>query len=123
MDHKTKTSRSLLMTCISILLVCGSVQAKTKAALTIEDRQDQLMSNINESQKSGELTTKEARNLRSDLADMAHKKAKLKMKNGKLSEENKKQFEADLNKISVEINKRKLAKRVHPEEKSKSSSK
>ncbi|CAN5430555.1 hypothetical protein BH11CYA1_BH11CYA1_19520 [soil metagenome] len=89
-----------------------SVEAKD---WSIDDRQQALMQQINEGQKSKELTVKEAKNLRKDLANLARKKAimKVKGKNGNaLTKENQTELEGDLNKISVEIQKLKLEKRV-----------
>lgn len=73
------------------------------------------MQQINEGQKAKELTVKEAKSLRKDLANLAKKKAKMKAKADKknvLTKENQTELEGDLNKISVEIQKLKLEKRV-----------
>ncbi|MDP3510382.1 MAG: hypothetical protein Q8T09_20600 [Candidatus Melainabacteria bacterium] len=82
---------------------------------SIDDRQQALMQQINEGQKAKELTVKEAKSLRKDLANLAKKKAKMKAKpdaNNSLSKENQTELEGDLNKISVDIQKLKLEKRV-----------
>jgi hypothetical protein len=82
---------------------------------SIDDRQQALMQQINEGQKAKELTVKEAKSLRKDLANLAKKKAKMKAKADKdntLTKENQTELEGDLNKISVEIQKLKLEKRV-----------
>ncbi len=89
-----------------------SVEAKE---WSIDDRQQALMQQINEGQKANELTVKEAKNLRKDLANLAKKKANMKAKADKknvLTKENQTELEGDLNKISVEIQKLKLEKRV-----------
>jgi hypothetical protein len=89
-----------------------SVEAKE---WSIDDRQQALMQQINEGQKAKELTVKEAKSLRKDLANLAKKKAKMKAKaenNNTLTKENQTELEGDLNKISVEIQKLKLEKRV-----------
>ncbi len=73
------------------------------------------MQQINEGQKASELTVKEAKSLRKDLANLAKKKANMKAKADKkntLTKENQIELEGDLNKISVEIQKLKLEKRV-----------
>lgn len=82
---------------------------------SIDDRQQALMQQINEGQKANELTVKEAKSLRKDLANLAKKKAKMKAKadtKNTLTKENQTELEGDLNKISVEIQKLKLEKRV-----------
>ena len=89
-----------------------SVEAKE---WSIDDRQQALMQQINEGQKANELTVKEAKKLRKDLANLAKKKANMKAKaenNNTLTKENQTELEGDLNKISVEIQKLKLEKRV-----------
>ncbi len=89
-----------------------SVEAKE---WSIDDRQQALMQQINEGQKAKELTVKEAKSLRKDLANLAKKKANMKAKadkNNTLTKENQTELEGDLNKISVEIQKLKLEKRV-----------
>ncbi|HIA52286.1 MAG TPA: hypothetical protein EYN91_09400 [Candidatus Melainabacteria bacterium] len=98
---------------LSLFLVSIPVDAKGKV-WTIEDRQFQLMKDINEGQKGKQLTKKEADRLRSDLADVARKKKKMKGKadDGKLTEDNKKELEGDLNGISDSIHKYKLEKRA-----------
>ena len=129
-EIKNTKKAPIILAALTVLLFNTAILAEAAKAtksvkkITIEDRQDQLMSNINQSQQSGELTIKEARKLRSELADLAHKKAKLKTKkNNKLTEDDMTKLESDLNKISVEITSLKLAKRVHPEDKDKDKSK
>lgn len=72
------------------------------------------MKDVNEGQKGKQLTKKEADRMRSDLADVARKKKKMKSKadDGKLTEDDKKELEGDLNKISDSIHKYKLEKRA-----------
>lgn len=98
---------------LSLCLSASPVTAKGKV-WTIDARQAQLMIDINEGQKGKQLTKKEADSLRSDLADVARKKKKMKTKaeDGNLTDANKSDLEADLNKISVAIKKYKLEKRV-----------
>ena len=115
---------SLIFTSCFVLLMSGIVSdAKTTKPLTMEERQEQLMSNINQAQGNHELTTKEARSLRSQLADLAHKKAKIKQKKTTLSPEDIQKLDTGLNNISVSINKLKLEKREHPEEQAKAAQK
>lgn len=96
-----------------IFLTCLPVDASSKV-WTIEARQAQLMKDVNEGQKGKQLTKKEADRMRSDLADVARKKKKMKSKadDGKLTEDDKKELEGDLNKISDSIHKYKLEKRA-----------
>lgn len=95
---------------LSSLFVAVSAEAKT---WTVDERQQELMQQINEGQKAKELTVKEAKNMRKALADLAKKKAKMKAKSkNALTKENVTDLEADLNKISVDIQKLKLEKRV-----------
>ncbi len=80
---------------------------------TIEERQNQLMKDVNAGQKAKALTDKEAKKLRGDLADVARRKKKLETKTkGALSAKDKAKLESDLNDISVEIKKLQLEKRV-----------
>jgi hypothetical protein len=90
----------------------SGVLAKEKV-WTIDTRAAKLMQEINEGQKSGELTVKEAKKLRSDLADIAHRKKLMKGDNdGKVSPEDRNKIEGDLNKVSAKIHKLELEKRV-----------
>lgn len=103
------------LTIIALLFSLVSIPSDAKGKVwTIEDRQAQLMKDINEGQKGQQLTKKEADRLRSDLADVARKKKKMKGKsdNGKLTDDNKKVLEGDLNSISDAIHKYKLEKRA-----------
>ncbi|MBY0357052.1 MAG: hypothetical protein K2W82_03550 [Candidatus Obscuribacterales bacterium] len=82
---------------------------------TTDERQIQLMQEINSGQKSGDLTLVEANSLRKDLSHVARKKAKMKFKlppNSKLTADQEAEIEKDLNKISSDIHKTKLEKRV-----------
>lgn len=82
---------------------------------TIQERQDQLMKDINKAQKAKALTDKEAKKLRGNLADVARRKKKMESKGkvkGKLDDNDKMKLESDLNDISVEIKKLQLEKRV-----------
>lgn len=80
---------------------------------TVNERQDQLMKDINEAQKKKDLTDKEAKNLRSDLADVARTEAKIKAKNNdKIPAGDKAKLEGMLNDVSVRIKQLSLEKRV-----------
>ncbi len=98
---------------LCLCLAAHPVIAKGKV-WTIEARQAQLMQDINEGQKGKQLTKKQSDRLRSDLADVARKKKKMKSKNdgGPLTEDQKKELEGDLNTISDDIHKYKLEKRA-----------
>ena len=110
--------RFLSFVCALVLTV-GSFFSTTLSAeakeWSIDDRQQALMQQINEGQKAKELTVKEAKSLRKDLANLAKKKANMKTKaksGNALTKENQTELEGDLNKISVDIQKLKLEKRV-----------
>jgi hypothetical protein len=119
--------------CLSIALICSfgfSAHALAKN-WTIEERQTQLMQDINTAQKEKQLTAKEAKKLRADLAEIARHKAEMKGKSAdqKLTAEDNTKLESDLNDISVKIKKVQLNKRVdakqqlHEEEKKQAKSK
>lgn len=110
------SKKSLAASVILSATVCGAlltspVEGKT---WTIDERQVQLMQDINAGQKRKELTLKEAKSLRKALANVARDKKQLKAKtqNGKLTAENNSQLEADLNKVSEDLKKYQLEKRV-----------
>ncbi len=98
---------------LTLCLAVHPVIAKGKV-WTVEARQAKLMQDINDGQKAKELTKKESDRCRSDLADVARKKKKMKSKNNgaPLTEEQKKELEGDLNSISELIHKYKLEKRA-----------
>lgn len=93
------------------LAVSSSALAKD---FTIYDRQIQLMKDVNQAQKTNELTDKEAHKLRKKLSIVARKKRKMLKKDdeSQLSTANRIELEKDLNDISVEIKKLSLEKRV-----------
>lgn len=71
------------------------------------------MKDINEAQKKRELTDKEAKGLRSSLADVARKEAKMRTKNnGAIKDEDKAKLEKVLNDVSIDIKRLALEKRV-----------
>lgn len=102
---------AMLALSILSLFTCQDVFAKE---WTIEERQEQLMQDVNSAQKSSQLTVKEARGLRSRLAAVAKKKAKMKtkIKNEQLTAEDKTELETSLNEISVDIKRLQLEKRT-----------
>jgi hypothetical protein len=94
-------------------MIIGAAAPGITKTWTIDERQVQLMQDINAGQKSKELTLKEANKLRSYLADVARKKKKfLKRNANKLTQDDTVILEGDLNKISVNISKLKLEKRA-----------
>lgn len=106
--------RIALLTAVALSIWFTALPADAKPKVwTIDARQEQLMKDINEGQKGKQLTKKESDRLRSDLADVARRKKKMKSKadDGKLTDDNKKELEGDLNKISDLIHKYKLEKR------------
>ncbi|PZM79226.1 MAG: hypothetical protein DKT66_22365 [Candidatus Melainabacteria bacterium] len=87
-------------------------EAKTRR-YTITQRHEILAAKINRMERAGELTLREARDLRDDNQDVWKKVSRMKARNGgKLSYENIAEVEKDLNKISNKIHKKALEKRV-----------
>ncbi len=104
---------------VSALVVVSSwsIPAQAKSAKqpdkTVTQRQVELMRDVDASEKSGELTFKEAAALRKSGAKITEKEARMKEKNGgKLSYKNITEIEGDLNKISNKNHKQQLQKRV-----------
>lgn len=80
---------------------------------TVTQRQEQLAKETGTGEKANELTKKEADDVRSDLADISSRIAKMKEKNGgKLSYKDEGKIEKALNDVSLKIQKLKLQKRV-----------
>ena len=101
-----------LVACCTLLgaVVLSPSEAKD---WTTEQRQTQLMQDVNAGQKAKELTVKEANRLRKALAQVAKLRTKLTAKsNGKLTEKDDLELEAALNKISTDIHEIQLEKRV-----------
>jgi hypothetical protein len=93
-------------------IVC-SPNAEAKRKYTITNRIDALSSKVNAGQKSGELTLKEADDLRGKISDVNSRIDKYKSKNGgKLSYANENTIEKDLNGVSLKLTKKELAKRA-----------
>lgn len=107
-------SKSFLTAATAFLaLTCVSMSAASAKEWTVNERQDQLMKDINAAQKKKDLTDKEAKGLRSDLADVARAEAKIKEKNNdKIPAADKAKLEGMLNDVSVKIKQLSLEKRV-----------
>lgn len=111
---KSSISRALVQAVVLMLLTqplsCPNGLAKT---YTVEDRQLKLMEEINAAQRANQLTVKEAKKLRKDLADVARdKKSMLAKGKGKLSDDDSAKLESELNDVSNKLLKLQLAKRV-----------
>ncbi len=104
---------------VSALLVLAVLQiapqtSEAKARrYTVTQRHQILAAKINRMEKAGELTLREARDLRDDNQDVWQKVSRMKARNGgKLSYKNIAEVEKDLNSISNKIHKKALQKRV-----------
>ncbi len=102
---------------LALLLVLGFAvfvpSEATAKTWTIDERQEQLMKDINAAQEKKALTTKEGDKLRKMLAKVSKKKAKWKTdKTRELSQDEKFSLEGDLNTISVKIKALQLEKRT-----------
>lgn len=108
-------SRLLFSLLLGSTLLLSSAEFADAKEWTINERQDQLMKDINEAQKKNDLTDKEAKKLRGRLADVARKEVKMRGKksSGSLSDADKATLEGDLNNVSVDIKKYALEKRVN----------
>lgn len=96
------------------LLQFASHPSEAKARrYTITQRHEILAARINRMERAGELTLREARDLRDDNQDVWKKVSRMRARNGgKLSYANISEIEKDLNKISNKIHKKALEKRV-----------
>lgn len=102
----------LVLLMASTISVVPAASAKSKK-WTVEERQFQLMQDINKGQKSNQLTLKEARKLRGELADIAKHKTDMKAKNNdRLTPDNQQKLEEELNDVSNRIHECELKKRV-----------
>ncbi len=104
---------------VSALLVLAVLQIAPQSSeakarrYTITQRHQILSAKINRMEKAGELTMREARDLRDDNQDVWEKVRRMKNRNGgKLSYKNIAEIEKNLNSISNKIHKKSLAKRV-----------
>lgn len=90
-----------------IAISMSAVPATAKKPMTITQRMEALGADINRDQKSGDLTKKEADNLRDELTKVREKIAKMKGKNGgKLSYKDEGKIEKNLNDVSLDMKKR-----------------
>jgi septal ring factor EnvC (AmiA/AmiB activator) len=99
----------------SLVLLIGisTLQQPAQARYTINQRQVRLQKEISQGVKANELTQKEADDLKSSMADIDSRIAKMKEKNaGKISIKDQKKLEKSLNDVSVKITKLRLDKRV-----------
>jgi Skp family chaperone for outer membrane proteins len=100
-----------IVACVATTNLTSPAYAKV---WSIDERQVQLMQDINKGQKLNQLTPKEAKKLREGLSDIARKKKKF--QNGDpskaFSDTQKSELESDLNKVSTDIKKVELEKRV-----------
>ncbi|MDZ4837184.1 MAG: hypothetical protein SGJ27_25645 [Candidatus Melainabacteria bacterium] len=98
---------------IAAIVSAGAFSSADAKKYTIYQRQVALKARIAKAERSKELTFKEAKNYREDLADIQEDKEKMISKNnGKLSYEDENRLEKKLNSISASIMKKKLEKRV-----------
>jgi hypothetical protein len=98
---------------VAAILAASAVSPADARKYTIYQRQIALKSRINRAERAKELTFKEAKHYRSELADVQHDKDKMMSKNnGKLSYEDTTRLEKKLNHISAAVQKRELEKRV-----------
>lgn len=98
---------------LSVLQIAPQSSEARARRYTITQRHEILAAKINRMEKAGELTLKEARDLRDDNRDVWQKVNRMKARNGgKLSYKNIAEVEKDLNRISNRIHKKALEKRV-----------
>ena len=104
--------RSSMLSLAAVICLGAGLPAQSKPLLS-DEGQAKLMQQVNAGQKSNQLTLKEAKKLRKDLANVARKKAKMLAKNGrKLSIADTTNLKSDINKISENIHKLELEKRA-----------
>jgi septal ring factor EnvC (AmiA/AmiB activator) len=98
---------------LALLIGISTLQQPAQARYTINERQVRLQKEISQGVKANELTKKEADDLKSSMADIDSRIAKMKEKNaGKISIKDQKKLEKSLNDVSVKITKLRLDKRV-----------
>lgn len=98
---------------IAAIVTAGSVSPADAKKYTIYQRQIALKTRVNKAERAKELTFKEAKHFRDELADVQEDKDKMISKNnGRLSYEDENKLEKKLNSISTSITKHKLEKRV-----------
>lgn len=115
--HKIFNQRAVMRTAMAALAI-SALQSVAPALSAepdwnVDTRTQRLMQEINTAQKENQLTDKEAKKLRSDLADIVAKKTKWRDKaKGVLTEKQKRSLEGDINSVSVKLHKLQLEKRV-----------
>jgi hypothetical protein len=112
MRGSTLLSLFAIFACSAIISEANPAYAKV---WSIDERQLQLMQDINKGQKLHQLTPKEAKKLREALSGIARKKKKFQNGEGPgktFSDTQKSELESDLNKVSTDIKKVELEKRV-----------
>lgn len=98
---------------VAAMFTTGIFQSVDAKKYTIYQRQAALNKRVSAAERAKELTFKEARNFREDLADIEKDKRKMITKNnGKLSYADEDKLEKRLNKVSVGIQNKKLEKRI-----------
>src|SRR5271170_4247599 len=103
---------SVLMLAVGFGLTEQESSAKSKT-WTVTERSEALKKDIASGQKSGDLTAKQADDLRIQAGKIDSKMVKMKAKNdGKISVDDQNTLEKDLNKLSLRMQKLKLDKRV-----------
>lgn len=103
---------TVLGTGLVCLIATSAISVEAKE-WTVAERQARLMQDINTAQKNNDLTAKEAKKLRSRLADVCRLKRKKKNKaDGVVTEDARMDLEKDLNGISTDIKRLSLEKRV-----------
>lgn len=108
-----KIRKTAIVVTILLAILVNALQLADARRWTIYQRQVKLAREIDQGQRSGDLTLKEADNLRHEQAKINSRIAEMKAKNGgKISYEDQNKLEKMLNQLSVSIKKKKLAKRV-----------
>lgn len=98
---------------VAAMFTTGVFQTVEAKKYTVYQRQAALNKRINAAERAKELTFKEARSFRNDLANIEEDKCKMITKNnGKLSYADEDKLEKRLNKVSVGIQNKKLEKRI-----------
>jgi peptidoglycan hydrolase CwlO-like protein len=108
----TRIAAALLTLSLAVSLTLPNA-ATAARKWTITQRIEAEQSRINKGEKSGELTKKEADDLRGTISDINTKIGKMKEKNaGKLSYKDEGKIEKQLNGVTVKYTKLSLEKRV-----------
>jgi len=98
---KSLLHKAIAFTCLSLLGFAEFDLPTLAKVWTVEERQVQLMQDINNAEKSKQISSKEARALRKMQANIARKKAALRAKNrGKLTDDDIVKLNKDLDAAS-----------------------